>query len=132
MVNSNDNDIITKVLGLIGGVSLLGYILGNIVMMLQMGGDITKGLSQMFSSYIIPLVLVLAILAIIASLLYSKNKKIFSIVLLIAGVLPILVSKQLDTNFLLLTVAGIIGLVSFIKGRKNQTVDENPSVNEKN
>jgi hypothetical protein len=124
MVNSDDNVILTKVLGLIGGVSLLGYILGNVVMMAEMGGDITKSLSQMFSSYIMPLVLVLSILAIISSLLYLKNKKIFSIVLLITGVIPILATKSLDTNFLLLTVAGIIGVVSFIKERKNQTVEE--------
>jgi hypothetical protein len=124
MLKSNDNDIIVKVLGLVGGISLLGYLLGNIVMMFQMGGNITKSLSQMFSSYIMPLVLVLSILAIIASLLYSKNEKIFSIIILISGVIPIAVTKQLDTNFLLLTVAGLIGVVTFIVGRKKVADDE--------
>jgi hypothetical protein len=118
MVNSNDNDILTKVLGLIGGLYLPGEFLGYILSIATSGENIIKTLSPIFSRYETPLILVLSIIAIIASLLYSRNKKIFSIVLLISGVLPIIVTKQLDNNFLLLSVAGIIGVVSFIKERR--------------
>jgi hypothetical protein len=124
MVNSNDNDILTKVLGLIGGLSLPGQFLGYILSIAVEGENIVKSLSPIFSRYETPLLLVLSILAIIASLLYLRNKKIFAIVLLISGVLPIIVTKSLDTNFLLLTVAGIIGVVSFIKERRKQPVEE--------
>jgi hypothetical protein len=80
-------------------------------------------LSLTFSSYLVIIFLVLSILAFIASLLYSRNRKIFFIVLLITGVLPILITKSLFINFsILLVVAGIIGVVSFIKEGQNQSV----------
>lgn len=115
-VVSDQSSVILRILGLIGGIGAFTQVFGYLIMMIQMSG--TKGLNQIFQNPVIVAVLVLSILAIIASTLYFKNEKIMSILLLVAGVGCIVAMGQPESNAVLIVVAGFIGLYRFIKSRK--------------
>ncbi|MDR2829444.1 MAG: hypothetical protein LBB45_00110 [Methanobrevibacter sp.] len=118
-VNNDQSSIILRILGLIGGINAFTQVFGYLIMMIQMSG--TKGLSQISSNPVIGVVLVLSILAIIASTLYFKNEKIMSILLIIAGVGCIVAMSQPEFSAVLILVAGLIGLYKIIKSRKAKT-----------
>ncbi|MDR3292161.1 MAG: hypothetical protein LBT10_08465 [Methanobrevibacter sp.] len=120
MVNAQSNNdqstVILRALGLIGGISAFTQVFGYLLMMIQMSG--VKGLSQIFQNPVIVVVLILSILAIVASALYFKNEKIMSVILIIAGIGSMIAMGSPEFSAVLVFVAGFIGLFRFIKSRK--------------
>ncbi|MDR2623243.1 MAG: hypothetical protein LBC39_01535 [Methanobrevibacter sp.] len=116
-VCNEQSTTILRVLGLVGGIFGFSQFLSQLTMMMQMQG--TKALAQL-SSYpeAIVSMLILPVLAIVASTLYFKNEKIMSILLLIAGIVPMILNRQPDPVTALIFVAGFIGLYRFIKSKK--------------
>ncbi|MDR3223902.1 MAG: hypothetical protein LBT66_09270 [Methanobrevibacter sp.] len=120
MVNAESNNdqttVILRVLGLVGGISAFTQVFGYLLMMIQASG--TEGLSQIFLNPVIVAVLILSILAIVASTFYFKNEKIMSVILIIAGIGSIIAMSSPEFSAVLIFVAGFIGLFRFIKSRK--------------